>query len=114
MSKHYMNNQIIALYNEKYSYEQIASAYDMDVEQIKFIIEQNGKEVNLNTLSRELEQAAKLALLSIIKDPSAEKSDIIAASKIVLTGCGQVPDVNAAGIEERFKNMKQLTVMKLD
>lgn len=108
MSKYFLNQQILAFKDQGYNLDQIAAALDLDTDQVRFVIEQSGNEVDLNKLDEDLQIQAKLVLKRILEDRGSEDSDRIAAARIILTGQGKVPDTNAAYIVERYKSMRKV------
>jgi hypothetical protein len=109
MSQHYLNQQIEQMCKEGYSFEQIAEALNLDVDQVRFVIEHSDKDVDLTKLDKELQLKAKLALRRILSEEQTDenKSAQIAAAKIILSDRGKYPDVNIESLQLRFTKMRE-------
>lgn len=86
---------------------QAAEALGMDVEGCELALKAEQKvSVSVEEIIEKGKISAAKVLVDIIEDPSAENKDRIAACKIVLTGDGKLPEMNANAWDERMKRAK--------
>jgi hypothetical protein len=93
----------------KCSAHEAAEALGVDIDASTMAeIADSGGVFTLEKIVKEGQLKAAKVLVDIIEDPAAENKDRIAASKIILLGAGELPQIGGGGYEDRFKKFAEL------
>lgn len=107
-----LNEQIKVLYDQGFTFEQIAENLDKEVEAVEFAYRSaygnKKREQSFAELQGDLRFVALKVLGNIMENDEAPYNSRVRAAEVIICGKGVLPEVDAGALSEALRNMKAI------